>query len=108
MVSQPAGALGGSFLSLIIYRTARRLLYRVIGLWRPGWRRAVPLLGVLDRYSDTGTLNVLLYSDPRFEANIRALEAELRRVRRGADFRGFEFPHDFPPGAQDLVNTYVR
>ena len=46
-----------------------------------------------------------LYSDPRFDANIRAIEAEILRLRRGGMPRLFELPHDFPPGAQKLVGV---
>lgn len=106
-MSDSTGALGGSFLRLILWRGGRNLLYRFVGMWRPGWRQAIPLLRLLERYSDSGTMNIPLYSDPRFDTNIRALEMELRRVRRGGTPRLVTLPHDFPPGAQELVSSYL-
>ena len=99
----PSVDLGGSFISLYLWRLARSMGYRLVGLIRPGWRNALHVLRVLDRYTDEGTGNVAVYSDPRFEVNIRALERELRRLRAGGHPREVEVPHDFPPGSKSFV-----
>ena len=63
---------------------------------------------IRDAYADKGTMNMPLYSDPRFEANLRSLEIEIRRLRRGEEQRAISLPHDFPPGAQDLVKSDLQ
>ncbi len=103
----PGEALGGAFLKVLVYRSTRNLIYRLIALWRPGWGRALPLVRFLDRYADQGTLNMPLYSNPRFGMNIRELEVQIRRVRRGGQDRPFELPYDFPPGSRELMNEYI-
>lgn len=104
-MNQPIGATGGGYLSLLIWRVARNGLYRVAGMFAPSWRRALRLVVLRDAYADKGTMNMPVYSDPRFEENIRSLEQEIRRVRSGGELRPLELPHDFPPGSRELVRT---
>ena len=78
-MSQPVENVGSGYLSLLVWRLARNLLYRAVGLFRPGWRRAIRLVLLLDSYADKGTMNMPLYSDPRSEANIQAMEREIRK-----------------------------
>lgn len=96
---------GSGFLSLLIWRLARNQLYRVVGLFAPRWRRALPLVLLRDAYSDKGTMNLPLYSDPRFQMNIQVIEQEIRRVRSGDKSHAIEIPYDFPPGSKDFVRT---
>lgn len=103
VLNQPAESVGGGYLSLLLWRLARNALYRLVGLFVPSWKRALRLVLLRDAYADKGTMNMPLYSDPRFEANIRALEREIRRVRSGGEHRPVELPHDFPPGSQHSV-----
>jgi hypothetical protein len=102
-MSDPADAIGRGFAWLFVVRFFRILVYLLIGFLRPGWRRAIPFLTARDAYADKGTMNVPVYSDPRFDANIRAIEAELKRIRAGGSLRPFELPHDFPPGSRERV-----
>jgi hypothetical protein len=107
-VSQADDSLGGAFLRLIVWRGFRNGVYWLLGIFRPSWRRALPLIRFRDRYADTGTMNMPLYSDPRFESNIRAIEVEIRRLRRGGASHPIRLPHDFPPGAQELLGSLVH
>lgn len=100
--------LGGAFLSMLLWRPLRNALYRAVGLFKPGWRRALVVIRICDAYADRGTMNVLLYSDPRFDTNLRSLEIEIQRLRRGGEQRVHSLPHDFPPGAQDLVRSELQ
>jgi hypothetical protein len=104
-VKSPQDAAGDSFIGLFAVRALRSAVYTIVGMVRPGWRRAKLVLRMLERYSDRSTFAIAVYSDPRFEANVRALESELRRLRRGGAPATFQLPHDFPPGAQSSVSV---
>jgi hypothetical protein len=108
MGGRPVENVGRSYLGLVIFRALRALAYGSVGAFRPGWRRALPLLRVRDRYADKGTMAVAIYSDPRFDQNLRALDAEIREVRAGRQPSSFRLPFDFPPGSQDLVDRLTN
>jgi len=82
-MSRPDQGVPSAFLSLFVFRLLRRLTYRVIGIFRPGWKRAIPLLRYIERFSDQATMNIGLYSMYEYRVGIERLERELKRVRRG-------------------------
>ncbi len=106
-MSSSNDSLGDAMFTLAIWRACRRLGYRLIGIIRPGWRSALPLLRLRDRYADKSTMAVAVYSDPRFHENTRAIEHELRRVRKGGPTAPFKLPYDFPAGSQQLVTDLL-
>jgi hypothetical protein len=92
--------------SAYFWRFWRYLFCAVIGVVRPGWRRALPVMQALERYSDRSFF-APTGGDPRFYDNLDALRREVKRLRRGGEVTPVVLPHDYPPGAREDVRRDI-
>jgi hypothetical protein len=99
----PNTAVGGSYPVALVWRTCSHVVYWLAGIWRPGWRRALPLLRFREWYDDRMAADLVVLQDERTAANLRAIDAEFHRVRAGGPVRPFDLPYDFPAGARRVL-----